>query len=110
MGDIKACTHPLMKISHMLQSDGSTKLPEPPGSGSSAIKTECCPCRNAFRKEGTKDSVEEIYWLPCNSQCKPITFPIWPANRKASRPKCVAACMQDLRPTSPMCDFLLIVG
>ena len=38
----------------MLQSDGSTKLPEPPGSGSSAIKTECCPCRNAFRKEGTK--------------------------------------------------------
>ena len=46
VGDIKACILPLIKISHMLQSDGSIKSPEPPrsggGAGSSAINIECC--------------------------------------------------------------------
>ena len=32
-------------------------------------------CLNVFVKEGVKDSVEEIYWLPCKSQCKPISSP-----------------------------------
>ena len=75
MGDIKACTLPLIKISHMLQSDCPNLLDR-----EGVLRPNVAPCHNAFREEGTKDSVEEIYWLPCNSQCKPITCTIWPAN------------------------------
>ena len=81
VGDNKTCILPLIKISHMLQLDGSIKSPEPPrsgdGAGCSANDMECCVvlALNDFLKEGVKDSVEEIYWLPCKSQCKPITSP-----------------------------------
>ena len=40
VGNIKACILPLIKISHMLQSDGSIKSGG--GASSSAIKIDCC--------------------------------------------------------------------
>lgn len=80
MGDSKACILPLIKIPHMLLSDGPIKSPKPPtwrgGAGSGAIKIECCALfALMFSSRRGLKIVEEIYWLPCKSQCKPITFP-----------------------------------